>query len=632
MKRWLPGLAAAAAVLLLCGFFTAVLLAYARPMGAASYDLTADRSLWSVFTQEGDRRTELAFDGSLGYTGLSAPGQTFYYARLLTEEVENPVLTLDTVNRSVAVFLDGAPLYTDCPEQTGGIGSLALPMLGWDRLEPVEVSLPPDYGGKTLTIAQSTGLGEKQEPEPEVTVYLCQATLSCGYSYESGLIAESFQAGLPAALAFGLGLLLAAAFLWQGLRGRWDAGLLAAALAVFAWMASRLATVSFFYRYFPAVSGDLNALCHALSLTALLAFLGSRAGRRGWPLWCAAALHGGFALAGGAMPISLPTAVSEYAGLAGLLAAGLAALDGRRRGDPFFRLFAPLFWGALGAGIGAWGVRALMDPQWGQALLNQLWTGLQNGMPRFFLWKWAALALAAGTLAAFLDLFRRESERRTQARLLLQRGQLAQENYEELRRHNGELMALRHDLRHHVTALQGLCRRGELEAVGAYLDQLAERPELSAGVSYTVHPAVNAVLTAMAGRGAPLGVRMEVKVALPDALPIPDSDLCPLLMNLLENALEASEKAPEGADKWVRVTMHIRGEYLYVGVENARFAPVSFDREERLYRSTKSGELHGLGLRSARAIARKYHSELVLEAAEGMFSASTALLLPERGT
>ena len=70
--------------------------------------------------------------------------------------------------------------------------------------------------------------------------------------------------------------------------------------------------------------------------------------------------------------------------------------------------------------------------------------------------------------------------------------------------------------------------------------------------------------------------------------------------------------------------MHIRGEYLYIGVENARF-----DSAERLYRSTKSGVHHGMGLKSARATARKYHSELVLKADQNTFSASTALLLPE---
>ena len=175
--------------------------------------------------------------------------------------------------------------------------------------------------------------------------------------------------------------------------------------------------------------------------------------------------------------------------------------------------------------------------------------------------------------------------------------------------------------------LQGLCRDGSTEEIQKYLEALSGRPELTRTIGYTVHPAVDAVLTAMLTRGAGAGVRSEVRVELPPSLPIPDSDLCPLLMNLLENALEANEKAPEGAEKWLRVIMHIRGEYLYVGVENARFAPVDFDPEERLFRSTKPGALHGMGLKSARTTARKYHSELVLKATSDAFSASTALRL-----
>lgn len=91
-----------------------------------------------------------------GYLGLDYPGQTFYYSRKLTEKLDSPTLQISAVNRSVAVFLDDTMLYTDCPEQDGGIGELELPMLEFDRMEPVTVSLPPDYLGHTLTIAQAS--------------------------------------------------------------------------------------------------------------------------------------------------------------------------------------------------------------------------------------------------------------------------------------------------------------------------------------------------------------------------------------------------------------------------------------------------------------------------------------------
>ena len=631
MRQWILRGAASVIALLLCSFFAAALLFFTQPMSEKTYDLSVGKVQWEVYTREGEQRTDLLPDGDIGYTGLSAAGQTFYFSRILTEEVESPVLYLDTVNRGVAVFLDGERLYTDCPEQSGGVGELTLPMLGWDRLEPVKVSLPQDYQGKTLTIAQSTGLGEKQIPEMEPTVYPCTVTLSCGYAYESGIIAESFKTAIPAALCFVLGLLLSAAFLWQGFRGRWDIGLLIFSFAAFFLMLVPLGGVSFFGRYLPYPNADLNALSRALCLTALLVFLGNRGGGHlRWVLWCAAAIHGVTALLGRSVASSPLTGVSEYAGILGLLAAVILSLVWMRRGNRFYRLFAPLLLAALGIGAAVCGVHALTDPQWGHTLLFQLWTNLRLGLPRFLLWPWAILTLAAGILATLLDLFQSETQRHTEERLLLQRGELICENYENLCRHNEEILTLRHDMRHHITVLQGLCQDGDIGQIQLYLETLSGRPELTRTSSYTVHPAVNAVLTAMLTRGAGAGVRSEVKVELPPELPIPDSDLCPLLMNLLENALEANEKAPEGAEKWRRVIMHIRGEYLYVGVENALLAPVDFDPEKRLYRSTKPDALHGMGLKSAQTTARKYHSELVLKASRDAFSASTALLFPQR--
>ncbi len=172
-----------------------------------------------------------------------------------------------------------------------------------------------------------------------------------------------------------------------------------------------------------------------------------------------------------------------------------------------------------------------------------------------------------------------------------------------------------------------LCQEGNLERVDAYLDTMGAENTIHR--DYTVHPAVNGVLTAMLDRGARLGIQSDVRIQLPRQLSIPDSDLCALLMNLLENALEANEKIPEGPEKWIKVFIHIRGDYLYVGVDNARYEPVNFDQEEGVFRSTKEGDIHGYGLKSARLIARKYCSELRLEVLDGRFSASTALLLPQ---
>ena len=169
MRRWVKFGAAVVLALTLCAAFGALLLSCMRPMEDRVYNLTLgwttevapegwvyDQKGWTVFLQEGDTATELAPNGFGGFDRLNEPGQTFYFSRVLSEDVDSPTLRLDAAISSVAVFLNGALIYTDCPELDNRIGDLRLPMLDWVREEPVLVTLPRNYAGRTLTVAQAT--------------------------------------------------------------------------------------------------------------------------------------------------------------------------------------------------------------------------------------------------------------------------------------------------------------------------------------------------------------------------------------------------------------------------------------------------------------------------------------------
>ena len=245
MKNWLRFTAAAVLTLVLFTGSGTLLLKCMKPMENRAYDLSLiwageavpegwvyDQKGWTVFTQEGEAVTELDPDGFGGFSGPVGPGQTFYFSRLLVEDLDSPILRLGTADRTFAVFLDGALLYTDLPELDNRIGHLRLPTLEQHRAEPVLVTLPLDYAGKTLTIAQSS----PPRPEKEGTVWPCTVTLYCGYAYESALVAESVQTAVPVTLAFAAGTLLMALFTLQALRGTPDLGTLYGELLAFFWL------------------------------------------------------------------------------------------------------------------------------------------------------------------------------------------------------------------------------------------------------------------------------------------------------------------------------------------------------------------------------------------------------------
>lgn len=189
------GIAVTAAVLALCAVSVGALSVYTRSKKEKYYDLSVDweggalpsdepfeQNGWSAYTCEGAGMTLMTVDSAGGFAGQAYPGQTVYFARVLEEDVDSPMLVLDTGNCSVVVFLTTDMIYTDCPEQDGGKGYLNLPMLEQSREEPVLVKLPRNYRGKILTIAQST------DPLAEGEAILaspCDAALYCSYAYEA---------------------------------------------------------------------------------------------------------------------------------------------------------------------------------------------------------------------------------------------------------------------------------------------------------------------------------------------------------------------------------------------------------------------------------------------------------------
>lgn len=256
IKKWIRFGLTAAISLALCTVSGILLLNCMTPMENLVYDLSMqwegeampedwsyDQKGWTVFTQNGDMAELLDPNGLGGFDGLKQLGQTFYFSRVMTEKVDSPTLRLQTANRSVTVFLDGAVIYTDCPELDNRIGYLELPTLEWDREEPLLVTLPANYTGKTLTIAQSTHPGGEKQQIQE-TVWPCAVTLYCGYAYESRLIAESFQIAIPASLAFCVAVLLLALFTRQVFLGVADLNTLWGGLLAFFWLTGQLTKTS----------------------------------------------------------------------------------------------------------------------------------------------------------------------------------------------------------------------------------------------------------------------------------------------------------------------------------------------------------------------------------------------------
>lgn len=614
--------------LALCLLFGCVLFVYTVPMQDASYDLSLmwegeappedwqyDQKGWTVFTQEEEQQTILTADGMGGFTGLQKPGQTFYFSRVLSETLDSPTLRLDTANQSIAVFLDGELLYTDCPELDNRVGYLTLPMLDWDRIETIVLSLPPDFHGKTLTVAQATSLGERQEPEADQVVWPCSVQLYCGYSYESGLISESFQTAIPAALCFGAGVLLLSAFLWQLFSGRSDWSLPFLALTIFLWSTKQISMSGFTYHYFGVLPVDVADLSRLCSLTVLLLFLTSRlTGKRRIFFAALTALLGILTLPAAVPDINSRVgfvwqSIPEWIGFLGLVGALACMGWGWKQKDLFSRFFCP----AVLAGLAVATTWMLAVPALRRKVGEQLVLGSQG----YFLWKLMGPVMAAAVFAALMEWMMKEITRRAETKVLAQQYEIAQSGFENLRRHQEEVMMLRHDMKKHLTFLrQSVSDKGAAE----YLDSLIGQQQALSPVVQSRNQALDIILNAKLGEAAGKGIAVEVVQAdAPKSLPLSDAELCALMMNLLDNAIHAAAKTET---PFLRLDLHQKdGFFVFVCENSAMPEPLEKSAEK------KAASQHGLGMKIIEQIITRHGNLMEVERLSGSYRVTVALPL-----
>lgn len=179
--------------------------------------------------------------------------------------------------------------------------------------------------------------------------------------------------------------------------------------------------------------------------------------------------------------------------------------------------------------------------------------------------------------------------------------QMQTSQYEALQTAIAETRQARHDLRHHFTAIDALLRREEWQELRSYVDTAVENlPHTE--LNLCENPAADGVAGHYAALLRREGVPAEYILDLPRLLPADEMDVCVVLSNLLENALEASLRLPPSL-RWVRVRGEVHGDaVVLLEVENAYTGEIQEDNTG--IRSSKRPG-HGIGLQSVRRIAAK---------------------------
>ncbi len=236
------------------------------------------------------------------------------------------------------------------------------------------------------------------------------------------------------------------------------------------------------------------------------------------------------------------------------------------------------------------------------------------------LWGSALLELALFfTVESTLYFYKKGYEFRTEQF----RSRLMEHSYGEIRDIYMDMRGWRHDYHNHMQVMKARLSLGDIEGMGAYLDQLERELDRVDTLVRSGNLMTDAILNSKLTLARRNHIQVNCKAKLPEQLPLEDVDLCVILGNLLDNAIEACQKLKEDS-RTMRLYMAVNKGQFYLSLQNS--APEEPDFDARNYITSKRGN-HGLGMKRVKAAVDKYHGYLNLANEPGIFAAEVTMPL-----
>lgn len=580
--------------------------------------IVSDANGWEIYVVEDGQRVYLTPEELLEVDIK----RTFYISRVLTQDMRDSRYTLINISNEcpAAVFIDGELLYTNCPELKPRLDDTVFPeeFNSYDmRGENSYVTLPENYAGRRITIATEHF---NYQSMPMVIM----SSLTMGW-YIHGADANSmfFPAvsfAVVAVILFGMWLY----GVFCGIRNSSTLIVIAAAMTqslsylrqyeIYSPVPTAMDTL--FEVYIPLIAAVLPQIYFLLKLEkkrcrVLYGII------LGVTTAAAAALQT-------ALLFDTPLALGVfkntliYLSIAALIVFSVPEWKSRNIDLRIFLVgfsavlisAAALYFGSLaGEGYHAENMRYVMQ---------EAFNGYSSELISFF----GMTLFVLSAIVSFYSLMVRTA--RIQTDLAVQNERLEQldrdlavqkQFYEAKLTRENEIRALRHDMNGHLSTVSSLLADGKSEEAASYLAEVVKLHGERNTEPLCDDPYMNAVLTEYSARCEDSNISFVCHVRV-DSSKLPATELCLILNNALENAVEACLKLPEKERK-IKVQAAVKQNRFLIRVSNSFNGVVR--KKAGLPVTEKAGKEHGYGLSNIQRAAQRKGGSVTHRAENGYF-------------
>ncbi len=204
---------------------------------------------------------------------------------------------------------------------------------------------------------------------------------------------------------------------------------------------------------------------------------------------------------------------------------------------------------------------------------------------------------------------------RTELSLLEQEEHSLNQYVEEAKTRYDSTKSFRHDIRNHIAVVKKLLQNGKLEEAVCYMEDMDNMAEKMSFPCSTNNPVVDILVGNKLGIAKSMGIDVDCFLLLPYPCSLRDIDICIVLSNALDNAIQACKNMDTGTEKYIRLSGHIQGDFLMMEIRNSFHGKGAFKK--------------GTGLSNIKKVAEKYGGAMSIETQGDIFVLHVLLIIPQ---
>ncbi len=200
-------------------------------------------------------------------------------------------------------------------------------------------------------------------------------------------------------------------------------------------------------------------------------------------------------------------------------------------------------------------------------------------------------------------------ERKNSFELLAHRHEICYNNKQQLNKAHHEISKLSHDFKSHIHTITDLAKHGSTDKLCAYLDELSEDLQSTENVAYTGVESIDTVINRKIAQAKEADIIVNISASYSGR--IRNIDLCVLLSNIFDNAIDACKRVTDVKKRFINCSISEVGKMAVIKMENSYDSAITLEkRGDDIVTTKENAGIHGYGLRIVRSLVEKYNGTI----------------------